>query len=537
MSADARNGTSERSFDVVFVGAGHNALVAAAYLAKAGRSVALLERDAVPGGFVRTEELTLPGFLHDTYSAVHPVLSGGPVWAELGDELAELGLRYLQGTVSSGASLPDGRSMVISTDQAELAGELERLGETDAWNGLLADVAPTLGPVLGLFGMDLTTPEAVALLGELEEGGRTGPLPFTALVNGTGWDLITGRFQREELRSALLPWVLHAGVGPRDAGSALWAAVFASVLGRGMPTAEGGSGRLAQALTALVERHAGVVITGTEADEILVAGGRAVGVRTTDGDVYTASEAVVASTAPGELYGRLLRGAPDVPAAVRGQAARYTYRRGCFQLNLALSARPHFQDRRLDGGGAVNLGRGVDELVRSVRQADDGLLPTHPSISWHEPTAIDPGRAPAGRALARLQVLEAPLSPIGDAAGAIAVDGGWGPAQAERFADRVIAEAALHLPGLEELILARHLVTPRDLAAANPSAGPGDAHAGHMELSQHFTRRPIPAHRGGYATAVPGVYLIGGAAWPGPGVNGASGRTVAQLLLRRGAGG
>jgi phytoene dehydrogenase-like protein len=368
-------------------------------------------------------------------------------------------------------------------------------------------------------------------MNELEKDGATDALPFTALVTGNAWDLVTGRFQTEELRSTLLPWVLHAAVGTHDAGGALWAGVFAAALTRGMPAAEGGAGRLAEALTALVERHGGVVITGAEVDEILVGGGRATGVRTNEGDVYTASEAVVASTGPGLLYGRLLRGATDVPAGVRDQAARYTYRRGCFQLNLALSGRPHFHDRRLDAGGAVNLGRGVEELVRSVRQANDGLLPAHPSISWHEPTAVDPGRAPDGRALARLQVLDVPLSPEGDAAGAVAAVGDWDPAVAERFADRVIAEAALHLPGLEDLILARHIVTPKDLAAANPSAGPGDAHAGHMELSQNFTRRPIPAHRGGYATAVPGVYLIGAASWPGGGVSGSSGRSVAKLLL------
>jgi phytoene dehydrogenase-like protein len=289
---------------------------------------------------------------------------------------------------------------------------------------------------------------------------------------------------------------------------------------------------LATALTALVERHGGVVVTHTEVDEILVGEGRATGVRTPDGAVYTATEAVVATTAPHQLYSRLLRRAPGIPAGVRSQAARYTYRRGCFQINVALSGKPHFHDRRLDRGGVIHLGRGVEELVRSVRQANDGLLPAHPSISWQEPSAVDPGRAPAGSAVARLQILDVPVYPVSDAAGTIPADGNWGTAVAERFADRVIAEAARHVPGLEGQILARHLVSPKDLATANPNAGPGDSNAGHMALSQGFTQRPVPAHGGGYATAVPGVYLIGGATWPGPGVSGASGRTVANLLLK-----
>jgi phytoene dehydrogenase-like protein len=131
----------------------------------------------------------------------------------------------------------------------------------------------------------------------------------------------------------------------------------------------------------------------------------------------------------------------------------------------------------------------------------------------------------------RIQLLDVPLRPAGDAAGQIDVEGGWTPAVAERLADRTIAEAGRHVEGLADLVLARHLRTPADLARSNPNAGPGDHGSGHNALSQAFTRRPIPAHRGGYATAVPGVYLIGAATWPGPGVSGTSGRAVARLLL------
>ena len=222
---------------------------------------------------------------------------------------------------------------------------------------------------------------------------------------------------------------------------------------------------------------------------------------------------------------------PGVPEGVRKQAAGYRYKRGCFQINLALSARPRFQDSRLDAGGGLNLTRGLDTLVTSVRQAEAGLLPEHPSIAWHEPTAVDPTRAPAGRAVVRLQVLDAPHTPRGDAAGTSHGTNGWDPASAEAFADRVMAEAELHVPGLEGLVLERHLTTPSDLAKASPNAGPGDHAAGENSLVQALTERPIPAHAGTYRTAVPGLWLIGAATWPGPGVNGASGRAVARALI------
>jgi phytoene dehydrogenase-like protein len=275
-----------------------------------------------------------------------------------------------------------------------------------------------------------------------------------------------------------------------------------------------------------------VIHTEVEVDRILLDGDRATGVAATDGTAVRGGH-VVASTTPDLLYGRLLRDVP-VPAAVREQAARYAYRRGCLQISLALSARPRFTDPRLDAGGALNLGRGVDELVRSVHQAEAGLLPAHPSISWHEPTALDPSRAPEGRAVVRIQVLDTPLRPTGDAAGEIRTDGGWTTSLADAFADRVIAEACLHVKDLESLVLARHVLHPGDLAATNPNAGPGDHASGHHGLDQAFMHRPIPAHRGGYATAVPGLSLVGAATWPGPGINGNSGRNVARALLTEG---
>jgi phytoene dehydrogenase-like protein len=302
-------------------------------------------------------------------------------------------------------------------------------------------------------------------------------------------------------------------------------------LGAGVPTPVGGSGRLTDALVAVVRERGGEVYCDVDVDEVIVRDGRAVGVRTSAGETVHANEAVIVSTTPDKLYGRLLRATPGVPSGVRAQAARYRYRRGCFQINLALSASPRFHDARLDAGGAINLGRGINELVASVRQADAGLLPEHPSISWHEPTAVDPTRAPDGRAVVRLQILDVPHSPTGDAAETPIGADGWSPPTAEAFADRVLDEAELHVPGLTGLVLERHLTTPADLARDNPNAGPGDHAAGSNALTQSFTQRPIPAHGGGYRTAVPGAWLIGAATWPAAGISGSSGRAVARALI------
>jgi phytoene dehydrogenase-like protein len=519
-----------RQADVVFVGAGHNALVAAVYLLAAGRSVCLLDQMTQPGGWVRTAELGAPGFYHDQWSAMHPAFVGGPAWAELGPDLARYGLEYVTAPLATGSSLADGRTAVYPIDPHELAAELTRLGDSAGWNALFANVGPYLPTLFRLLGAGLDSPAAGAALASLVREGRESALPFSQLLTTSAADLVRRFFGTEELRLLAAPWPLHFGASPDDPASAFWAVFVLAAFAAGTPTPIGGSGRLAEALTGLVTERGGDVCCGVDVDAVVVRDGRAAAILTSEGAQVDAREAVIVSATPDQLYGRLLRDAPGVPAGARQQAAGYRYNRGCFQINLALSARPGFRDPRLDAGGAVNLGRGLDCLLTSVRQAEAGLLPEHPSISWHEPTAVDPGRAPDGKAVARLQVLEAPHTPRGDAAGTRYGASGWDDAAGQFFADRVLAEAELHIPGLTGLVLERHLTTPADLAASNPNAGPGDSCAGDNSLAQAFTQRPIPALGGGYQTEVPGVWLIGAATWPGPGVSGASGRAVAQAI-------
>src|SRR5262245_53430830 len=144
--------------DVVFVGAGHNALVAAAYLLAAGRSVCLLEHMPRPGGWVQTAELGAPGFHHDRWSSLHPAFVSGPVWAELGPDLRRHGLAYVTAPLGAGSSLIDGRTAIAPVDPEALSAELERLGEAAGWDGLFAAAGPYLPPLLGLLGGGLDDP-------------------------------------------------------------------------------------------------------------------------------------------------------------------------------------------------------------------------------------------------------------------------------------------------------------------------------------------------------------------------------------------
>jgi phytoene dehydrogenase-like protein len=530
------------TYDAVCIGSGHNALIAAALLARAGWSVLVLERNDRPGGLVRTEELTLPGFLHDTFSTAHPLLLAGPAFAELWPELAERGLRYVNTDIPTGVSLPDGRTSVLSTSFEANVAEAERLapGDGSALAQLMEEFGPVAEPVFQLFGMDLASPEATALIERvmLGQGGR-GYSEFAQTFALTARDLLEQRFRSPVLRAMLAPWALHLGRGPEDATGGLWLILVLAALGQaGMPIPEGGSERLAHALVRLLADRGGAVRCDCPVERVVVEGGRATGVRVAGGETIRAARAVIASVNPDQLYLRLLAGVEGVPESLTRQAGRFRYGRGCVQVHLALAEPPRFADERLARAGQPHLTTGLDGVSRAVNEAQRGLLPAEPTISFDVPSTLDPSRCPEGRAVARLQMLEVPTRPRGDAAGEIEVggDGAWTDALKEAFADRVIALAGRHAPNLPGAVLGRRVIGPDDLARFNPNCGPGDPYGGSHDLSQSYLFRPLPGQPS-HRTSIGGLFVLGAATWPGHGVNGGSGYIVATQLLREGAGG
>lgn len=522
-------------YDAVVVGSGHNALITAAYLARAGWSVLVLEGNDRPGGLVRTEELIRPGFLHDTYSAAHPLLVASQAYAELGPELGELGLEYRNTRYPTGVSMADGATTVLSTDAEENVAEAERLapGDGAALALLLMEFEPLAAPVFGLFAADLSTPDSAKVIHHLMHGSNGGYSAFAHLFTLSARDLLEQCFRSPVLRGMLAPWAVHLGRGPDEANSGLWVIlVLVALTMAGTPVPVGGSERLVHTLVAMIERHGGQVECHQWVDRILVEHGRAIGVRTTDGTVVRAARAVVASVNPDQLYLKLLAHEDGVvPPSILRQATGYRYGRGCVQIHLALSEPAWFADERLAGVGQLHFTGGLDAISRAVNEAARGLLPAEPTISFDTPSTLDSSRCPPGTAVARLQMLEVPCRPRGDVAGEIEVcDGVWTEDVKNAFADRVIELATQHVPNLPDTILDRHVIAPDDLARFNPNCGPGDPYGGSHDLAQSYLFRPLlgqPSHR----TVVSNLYMVGAATWPGHGVNGGSGYIVAKQLL------
>ena len=521
-------------YDAVVVGSGINSLACGALLAREGWRVCILEREAELGGAIQTAELTEPGFHHDVFSAWHPLWVGGPAHARLGDELSERGLEYLNTDLPTGTLFPDGEAAFLLRSADANAAELDRhaASDGDAWRRALEAFLPNADLAFGVLGTELWSGAGAALaLKAYRRLGRRGLAAFAGDVLVSARDWLEQAFASERAHGLLVPWVLHTGLGPDAALSGFMTQVIAVAIQEGgMPVPRGGGARLVGALVALVRDRGGVVETGRDVERVLLSGGRAAGVRVAGGETVTAERAVICNVLPDQLYGRLL-GHPDDEVARAGRHARPG--RAEMQIHLALSEPPRWEgDERLGRTAIVHLTPGLDGVSRAVNEAERGLLPAEATVVVGQPLTIDPSRSPEGRGMLWIQLQELPWRVRGDAAGELDVgDGAWTEELRERYADRIQARIARHVPNLESALLRRVVLSPADLEAANVNLRHGDPYGGSLALDQNLLWRPFP-RQPGHRTPVAGLYHIGASTHPGPGLGAGSGTLVADELLR-----
>jgi len=510
--------------DAVVVGSGINSLACAALLARGGWSVRVLEREDELGGCIRTAELTEPGFVHDVFSAWHPLWVGGAAHAELADELAQRGLEYLNTDYPTATLTPEGEAtFLLRSTEANVA----ELGEE--WRGAVESFLPNADLAFGVLGTELWSRDGLKLgMRAYRRLGRKGAVEFTGNVLASSRDWLTETFASERAHGVLAPWVLHTGLGPDNAGSGFMTQVIGvAVQEGGMPIPRGGGARLVEALVRLIEDYGGSCDTGRDVERVLVRDGKAAGVRTADGEEIPASRAVIANVTPTQLYGRLVEGHAEL-------GSRFRYGRSEMQIHFALSEPPRWEgDERLGQTAIVHLTPGLDGVSRAVNEAERGLLPAEATVVVGQPLTMDPSRAPEGAGLLWIQLQELPWQVKGDAAGELDVgDGTWTEQLRERYADRIQARIARHVPNLESSIRKRVTLSPADLQAANVNLHQGDPYSGALTLDQNLLWRPLPANPG-HATPVKRLWHIGASTHPGPGLGAGSGTMVAKHLLRR----
>lgn len=527
--------------DHVIVGSGINGLVAGALLARKGDKVVVLERAEVPGGCLRTGEITLPGFHHDIMAATFVLFLTSPAGAELAEDLERHGLSYCHSAHPTAVLRPDGSALALTTDrQANIAAFNARAaGDGDRHGAVVGQIeadAPFLFALLG--GRLWSWPTLKLLVGQIRKRGLRGLASWfgTALAPARGW--LETDFASADIQALWAPWVLHTGLTPESTYSSQMAKVIAFALeAAGAPVVKGGAGAAAQAFVRLIEAHGGEVRCGVDVSRILVENGRACGVETASGERLEA-KTVLASVAPDQLYDRLLPQDPtdtspsaDLAPSLapdREASRRFRHGRGNFQLHYALDAAPDWCAEGLADVALIHLADGIDSVSKASNEAERGLLPETPTICVGQPHRLDPSRCPEGKAVLWLQVPDAPRVIKGDAAGKI-TGREWDETTREAFADRLEEILRRHIRNFDEIKLARKAYSPADLAALNINLVGGDPYGGACSIDQFFIWRPF-AHSVNGKTGVKNLIHIGASTHPGPGLGGGSGYLAAKGL-------
>ncbi len=527
------------SHDAVFVGAGINSLAGAALLARAGWNVCVLEREDVAGGCIRTVEgLTAPGFTHELMASWHPLFTGSAAYAELKDELDRRGVDYLNTDLPTGSAFPDGSASFVWGSLEQNVAELGRhaAGDGAAWESMFNGFMANADLSFGLLSTELWSAAGLRLgRRAYQRLGRRGLLAFSGTTLASCRDWLSATFSSEAAHGLLAPWVLHTGLGPDQATSGFMTQVIACALQLGgMPVPRGGGVELVDALAAIITGAGGTVRTGAHVERILVADGRATGVRLVGGETVQALRAVVASVTPTALYGTLL--GEDAPPDVRAAARRFRYGRGEMQIHMALDELPRWRGSRADELARtpiVHVTTGLDGVSRAVNEAERGLLPAEGTIVCGQPCALDPSRAPDGKWVIWIQLQELPAGRVkGDAAGELDVgDGSWSESLREAYADRIVARLGTAIENLSSATVGRVVLSPADIEKQNVNLVGGDIYGGSCALDQNLLWRPLAAAPG-HRTAVDGLWHIGASTHPGPGLGAGSGYLVYEALTR-----
>ena len=518
-------------YDAIVIGAGHNGLVCATYLARAGWDPLVLERNDAVGGAVRSAELTQDGFVHDCYATNQNLFLGSPVWEELQDELAAHGLSFAHSAKPFCNVFPDGSALRVYQDAEETLTELQEHDPGDAagWQELYEKFGRFERTLLPLYGTPLSsTSAAKQLLSATRTLGVQGLLDLLQIVGSSTRELGDTYFSSEEAKALVAPWGMHLDFGPDVSGGAMFPFLETFTdMEVGISITEGGASNLVEALAGVCEDYGGEVRTNAEVETVDVANGRATGVELASGERFRAREAVVANLTPTVLFEDLVDDS-HVPERVAAQVEDYSYGPGTMMVHLALSELPDWEaGDELDEFAYVHVGPYVDDMAETYTDAVNGLLPESPLLVVGQTTAIDPTRTPGDEHVLWVQVRALPSEIEGDAAGEIDATA-WDDA-ADPYADRVLAKLEEYAPGIEDAVLDREVFTPADLERSNPNLVGGDSVAGSHHLRQNFLWRPF-ADWQNYETPLEDLYMVGAATWPGAGVNALSGYLAAQSL-------
>jgi phytoene dehydrogenase-like protein len=514
--------TDGAAYDIIFAGAGHNNLVTAAYAARAGYRVLVLEGAARIGGDTSCEELTLPGFVHDPCATAHNLIQSNPLMKNNELELDRHGLKYLYPDPVFTMPFLDGASITMWRDLERTCAEIARFSraDADAYRTLLDDwelMAPVINDERS---NPPRPPQKVEALTRASALGQR----MVDIRRATAVDVIRERFQDEHVR-AFFAWVAFMTLHPLDEPET---GVLAFSLAAGRQRfswilPEGGSVQLPLALQRVIEENGGTIQTSKPVVRISVESGRASAVETADGTSYRAQKAIVSTIHVKHLPAIL--GEDHLPGDYRAGIARWQPNLTMFVTHYALSEAPRFNSGEVARPsvtmGALESLDAYDSMLAAFRAGRVDL--ERPVFLALTPTVIDPSRAPAGKHTFKVisflpyELAEGPEH--------------WDQIKAQ-VSNELFERLARYSPNLSRrIVLAEHVDSPLDLERRNPANWRGSCHGGANSPEQSGYFRPVEGWSS-YRTPVEGLYQNGACTHPGGSVSGLPGRNCARMLLQ-----
>lgn len=531
-----------QSYDAIIIGGGHNGLVTAGLLAKAGRSVLVLERRPILGGAATTEDI-FPGFKVNV--GAHDAGMFRPEVIEA-LQLNRYGLEFVESPIAAFAPQPDGRALTLWRDPGRSQMEIARFSEADAekFPAFIQAINYVTGKLDGLM---LRTPPN---LGDAE---LEGLLPW--FQTGLGIEHLTRRFLSEFLRvpflstaelldewfesDALKGLLATSGVtgsmqGPKSPGTAfimLYHYLSGAASGfRASRFIRGGIGQVAAALVAAAQAQGVQIETGQEVSQIITENGRASGVALADGTKIS-GKVIVSNADPRRTFFDLV-GATKLEVRFMRQIKNIRYRGCTAKLNLALSGLPHFTavtppfplahdgDQGWELSGHIIISPSLDYLERAYDDAKYGRFSEQPYLDVVIPSLLDPSLAPAGQHTMSVVMQYAPYR---------LRQSNWAE-QRKRLADKIVDTLAQYAPDLKDFILQRQMITPLDWEEQY-GLTEGSIYHGQIELDQMLFMRPVAGYAQ-YRTPIKQLYLCGAGTHPGGGLTGAPGYNAAREILK-----
>jgi phytoene dehydrogenase-like protein len=520
-------------YDAIVIGGGHNGLVAAAYLARAGKRVVVLERRERVGGAAMSEE-ALPGFTFSVFSYVVSLLRP-EIIRDL--DLPRHGLHILP-LESTLTPLPNGDYLAQWSDHDQARRELARHSLRDAeaydeFGRLMHQMSRAVKPLLGMVPPDPASLAPRDLAGLARLGGYfrgLGAEKFHALhklLTMSSADYLDEWFETAALKATKsASGIIGTLLGPRSPGTAyvLLHHYMGEIDGvfRAWGFAKGGNGSVSAAIASAARGLGAEIRTAAPVAKVLLQNGRAVGAVLENGEELRAGS-VVSNADPRRTFFGLV-GEKHLPAEFVDGIRRFRFRGASAKVNLALGELPNFTCLPGTGPhlrGAISISPSVDYLERAYDDAKYGEFSRRPYMDIVIPSMIDPAMAPLGKHVMSIFAQYAPYH----------LNGGWTDARREAFGDAVVDTLAEYAPNLKGAILHRQVVTPADIERV-VGISEGNIFHGELSLQQMFFLRPVPAWAK-YRTPIDGLYQCGSGTHPGGGVMGAPGRNAALAILRQ----